>query len=68
MAEQDYKAETEQLEQRAEEHAPGVLDLLDVYGRAGVPAPDSWQGVNQGVVRQSSGTSAFPQQQHQPLS
>jgi hypothetical protein len=38
----EYRAQIEELERRAEEYAPGVLDALDTYQRSALPA-ESWQ-------------------------
>jgi hypothetical protein len=63
MPEKDYAAETKDLERRADDQAPGVLELLDLYGRSNAPA-EAWQPVNQGVVRQAS--TSLPSVSHDP--
>jgi hypothetical protein len=58
MTDKDYAAETKELEERAEAQSPGVLELLETYSRASAPA-DAWQGINQPVTRQASGTTPY---------
>ena len=52
----DYEDALAQMEQHAEERAPGVLDLLDTYGRT-ISRPPAWRPVNAGTITYATGTA-----------
>jgi len=55
----DYAAEVSDLEKRVEEQAPGILRLLETYGRLEAPT-EQWQRLDQGTIRFSTETTRHP--------
>jgi len=55
----DFEAVITDLEQQAEQQAPGVLEMLEVYGEAPV-RPGSWRALNGGQGSLDTGTAPRP--------
>jgi hypothetical protein len=49
MPTREYSQEFSDIEELAEQHAPGILEVLDVYGRAMQPEAN-WQPMNAGGI------------------
>lgn len=56
----DYDAMLSELEQEAEDRAPGVLEALEAYSKGARSEPQSWRPLNVGVGRFATGTSDSP--------
>lgn len=52
----EYAELSAELERRAEEHAPGVLDVLNAYDRS-MPQRLAWQPMNVGPITHATSTS-----------
>jgi hypothetical protein len=53
---EDYSAAFAKIERAAEEHAPGVLDLIETYQNT-MPQTSAWQPVNASSISYATGVN-----------